>query len=145
MKELCKKRGLENSENEDELRNLLEKHDWPHIHWEDILIDEIDINSDYLQLWQGMKIAFEDEEIMKDEELDMIKDKQIDYLKMYKIVKDISKAMEAKANCVKNEVEKLIKKDYERITNVRVWGSLSQSAEPRVVIERIGENQKSLS
>ena len=90
----------------------------------------------------GMKIAFEDEEIMKDEELDMIKDKQIDYLKMYKIVKDISKAMEAKANCVKNEVEKLIKKDYERITNVRVWGSLSQSAEPRVVIERIGENQK---
>ena len=28
------------------------------------------------------------------------------------------------------------------MTNVRVWGSLSQSAEPRVVIERIGENQK---
>ena len=25
LKELCKKRGLENSENEDELRNLLEK------------------------------------------------------------------------------------------------------------------------
>ena len=142
LKELCDKRGLENSGNEDDLRNLLKKHDWTHIHWEDILIDEIDINSDYLQLWQGMKIAFEDEEIMKDEELELIKDKQIDYLKMYKIVKDISKAMEAKANCVKNEVEKLIKKDYERITNVRVWGSLSQSAEPRVVIERIGENQK---
>ena len=89
-----------------------------------------------------MKIAFEEDEIMKDEELESIKDKQIDYLKMYKIVKDISKAMENKANYVKNEVEKLIKKDYKSITNVRVWGSLSQSAEPRVVIERIGKNQK---
>ena len=142
LKELCDKRGLDNSGNEDELRNLLKKHDWVHVHWEDILIDEIDINSDYLQLWQGMKIAFEEDEIMKDEELESIKNKQIDYLKMYKIVKDISKAMENKANYVKNEVEKLIKKDYKKITNVRVWGSLSQSAEPRVVIERIGKNQK---
>lgn len=143
LKKLCNERNLENSGDKKELQNRLKLNDWPHVNWEDILIDEIDSKSDYLQLWQGMKKAFKDDEIMKDEQLEIIKDEQKDYLKMYKIVKDISKAMEKKANRVKNEVVEIIKKgNYKISPNVRVWGNFSQSAEPRVVIERIGKKQK---
>ena len=91
-----------------------------------------------------MKKAFKDDEIMKDEELESIKDKQEDYLKMYKIVNDISKAMEKKANTLKIEVKRLLrrKKDIaDKSYNVRVWGNFSQSAEPRVVIESTGKPQ----
>ena len=110
LKILCEKRWLDNSGKREELLARLQPKEWHLVNWEDILIDEIDIESDYLQLWQGMKKAFKDDEIMKDEELESIKDKQEDYLKMYKIVNDISKAMEKKANTLKIEVKRLLRR-----------------------------------
>ena len=57
---------------------------------------------------------------------------------MYKIVKDISKAMKDKAERLKIEAEKLLRKNEDIKPGsyiLRVWGNFSLSAEPRLVIE----------
>ena len=112
-----------------------EAEDWIIVNWEDLLIEDIDENDDYAPLWKGMKIAFRGEEILKKEDLEIVANNHEDYLLMYKMIENVSKELEKKAENIKNVLVSLIDSDN---TNIRIWGRFGEHncAEPRVVIER---------
>jgi len=112
-----------------------EAKNWIIVNWEDLLTEDIDENDDYAPLWNGMKIAFRGEEILKDEDLEIVANNHEDYLLMYKMIENVSKELEKKAEVIKKALVSLIDSDN---TNIRIWGRFGEHncAEPRVVIER---------
>ena len=120
----------------------IETNGWIVVNWEDILIEEIeeieDENDVYAPLWEGLKIAFRGEKRMNEEDLKLVAENQEDYLLMYKMIENISKALEEKAKSLKTAVDSEL--NFTDM-NIRIWGTFGQHAEPRVVIEKTKESE----